>query len=107
MKLSYQAMGAVMLALQNSIMEQSDIVPVLKDFNFETSEDGELLVSNPPTAKIPEEYIPQYEVDKKDRLQWKKKESDEEFDERFRGMTKKKEDDFRDEWGLEKEQGEV
>ena len=31
MKLSDQAVGAVMMALQKSLLEQSDIVPVLKD----------------------------------------------------------------------------
>ena len=30
MKLSDQAVGAIMMALQRSLMEQSDIVPVLK-----------------------------------------------------------------------------
>ena len=34
MKLSDQALGAVMMALQKSLLEQSDIVPVLKDFDF-------------------------------------------------------------------------
>ena len=34
MKLSNQAQGALMLALQKSLMEQSDIVPVLKGFDF-------------------------------------------------------------------------
>ena len=32
--LSDQALGAVMLALQNSLLTQTDIVPVLKGFNF-------------------------------------------------------------------------
>ena len=34
MKLSDQALGAVMMALQKSLLEQSDIVPVLKNFDF-------------------------------------------------------------------------
>ena len=38
MKLSNQAMGAIMMALQKSLIEQSDIVPVLKSFNFTTSD---------------------------------------------------------------------
>ena len=33
-KLSDEALGAVMMALQNSLMNQSDIVPVLKEFDF-------------------------------------------------------------------------
>ena len=34
MQLSDQALGAIMLALQNSLLNQTDIVPVLKEFNF-------------------------------------------------------------------------
>lgn len=49
MTLSDQALGAVMLALQKSLLEQSDIVPVLKGFVFQI-QDGELLVTNPPTV---------------------------------------------------------
>jgi hypothetical protein len=48
MKLSNQALGAVMLALQKSLMEQTDIVPVLKGFDFEANKEEELVVSNPP-----------------------------------------------------------
>ena len=59
MHLSDQAMGALMMALQRSLLEQSDIVPVLKGFKFRLGEDG-LMVMNPPTVKIddsdPEEY---------------------------------------------------
>jgi hypothetical protein len=51
MILSDQAMGAIMMALQKSLMEQSDIVPVLKGFNFETLNDSELVVKNPPIIK--------------------------------------------------------
>ena len=51
MFLSDQALGAVMMALQNSLMEQSDIVPVLKGFKMRMSEDG-LMVMNPPTIKL-------------------------------------------------------
>ena len=36
MKLSNQAMGAIMMALQKSLMEQSDITETLKGFNFRT-----------------------------------------------------------------------
>ena len=48
--LSDQALGAVMMALQKSLMEQSDIVPVLKGMNFVPTEKG-LVVSNPPIVK--------------------------------------------------------
>ena len=60
MKLSDQALGAIMMALQKSLMEQSDIVPVLKGFEFQKSPDakkwggsGELIVENPPTVRAP------------------------------------------------------
>ena len=51
MQLSNQALGAVMLALQKSLMEQSDIVPVLQNFVFTDGEDG-LVVENPPILEI-------------------------------------------------------
>ena len=51
MKLSDQAMGAIMMALQKSLMEQTDIVPVLQDFELELMDDGTLLVKNPPIVK--------------------------------------------------------
>jgi len=54
MRLSNQALGAVMMALQKSLLEQSDIVPVLKGFDIE-EKDGELFVSNPPTVKFEQE----------------------------------------------------
>ena len=54
MKLSDQAMGALMLALQNSLMEQSDIIPVLKGFNFKANEEAQLFVLNPPLTKFKE-----------------------------------------------------
>jgi hypothetical protein len=53
MKLSNQALGAIMMALQKSLLEQSDIVPVLKDFDFVVTGDSqdELTVTNPPVVK--------------------------------------------------------
>ena len=46
-KLSNQAIGALMMALQNSIMEQTDIVPVLKAFKLELQSDTqEIIVTN-------------------------------------------------------------
>jgi hypothetical protein len=51
MNLSDQALGALMMALQRSLMEQSDIVPVLQGFRFKLSEKG-LVVMNPPLVKF-------------------------------------------------------
>ena len=51
MKLSDQAMGAIMMALQKSLMDQADIVPILKEMKFVEMDNGELLVENPPTVR--------------------------------------------------------
>ena len=51
MNLSDQAVGALMMALQRSLMEQSDIVPVIKNFKLKLSEQG-LMVMNPPLVKF-------------------------------------------------------
>ena len=55
LKVSDEALGSIMLALQKSLMEQSDIVPVLKGFNFKVNEESELFVMNPPIVKFKEE----------------------------------------------------
>tara|TARA_A100001515_G_C4576992_1_gene211707 strand:+ start:1121 stop:1318 length:198 start_codon:yes stop_codon:yes gene_type:complete len=56
MKLSNQAVGALMMALQRSLMEQSDIVPVLQDMDFQVNPEDlsqtELVVTNPPTINL-------------------------------------------------------
>ena len=52
MHLSNQAIGAVMMALQKSLLEQSDIVPTLKGFEFKVSEDSKLYIMNPPIVKF-------------------------------------------------------
>jgi hypothetical protein len=51
MKLSNQAVGAVMMALQKSLMDQSDIVPVLRGFALEVDDSGEVIVTNTPVVK--------------------------------------------------------
>lgn len=53
MQLSNQAVGAIMLALQKSLMEQSDIVPVIRGFILIDSDDG-LVVTNPPVISMDE-----------------------------------------------------
>ena len=52
--LSTQAIGAVMMALQKSLMEQSDIVPVLEGFKIVSTPEG-LVILNPPIVKLGEE----------------------------------------------------
>ncbi len=51
-KLIDQALGAIMMALQRSLLEQSDIVPVLKGFDFVRTDQG-LVVRNPPIVRAP------------------------------------------------------
>jgi hypothetical protein len=50
-KLSNQAVGALMMALQESLLNELDIVPIIKGFELHTGEDG-LIVANPPTVRI-------------------------------------------------------
>ena len=56
MKLSNQAIGALMMALQKSLMEQSDIVPMLHEMNFqvdpEDTSQSTLVVTNPPVVSL-------------------------------------------------------
>ena len=56
MKLSNQAIGALMMALQKSLMEQTDIVPLLGEMNFihnpDDSSHSTLVVTNPPVVSL-------------------------------------------------------
>ena len=51
MQLSNQALGSVMMALQESLLNQIDIVPILKGFDIIEGEDG-LVIRNPPTVRF-------------------------------------------------------
>ena len=59
--LSKPAIGALMMALQKSLMEQSDIVPVLEGFKMTSSPEG-LVVLNPPLVKFNEETTRDWDV---------------------------------------------
>jgi hypothetical protein len=52
MKLSNQAMGAIMMALQKCLMEQSDITKIIGEFQFQLDENERLLVLNPPIVDL-------------------------------------------------------
>ena len=52
MKLSDQALGAIMMALQKSLMEQSDITETLKEFDLLADADEELVIINPPIVEL-------------------------------------------------------
>ncbi len=51
MNLSNQALGAIMMALQESLLNELDIVPILKNFELEETDEG-LVVKNPPTVRF-------------------------------------------------------
>jgi hypothetical protein len=51
LRLSDQALGAIMLALQKGIMEQTDITNMLKEFELIQTVDG-LIVENPPLVEM-------------------------------------------------------
>ena len=48
LQLSDQALGAIMMALQNSLLNQTDIVPVLKGLKLVNHPQQGLVVTNPP-----------------------------------------------------------
>ena len=50
-KLSNQAIGALMLALQKGLMEKCDITELLQGFKLVNSEEG-LMVENPPVLHM-------------------------------------------------------
>ena len=43
-----------MMALQKSLIEQSDIVPTLESFEIQVDDSGQLVVMNPPTFEVSE-----------------------------------------------------
>jgi hypothetical protein len=51
LKLSNQAVGALMMALQESLLNELDIVPIIKGFELQDGSDG-LVVTNPPTVRV-------------------------------------------------------
>jgi len=53
-KLSNQALGSIMMALQESLLNELDIVPILRGFELVDTADG-LIVRNPPTVRVSNE----------------------------------------------------
>jgi hypothetical protein len=51
LQLSNQALGAIMMALQESLLNELDIVPILRGFELTNTEEG-LVVENPPTVRV-------------------------------------------------------
>jgi hypothetical protein len=63
LKLSNQAMGAIMLALQESIMHQTDIVPILQNFELKDGNEG-LVIMNPPTIRLDNTEVKETDLEK-------------------------------------------
>ena len=63
LQLSNQALGAIMMALQESLLHQTDIVPILKGFKLQSGIDG-LVVMNPPTVRFNETPISAEDLEK-------------------------------------------
>lgn len=51
MKLSNQAVGALLITLQKCLSEQTDITELLSEWNLEIKND-EVVVMNPPSLKF-------------------------------------------------------
>tara|TARA_R110000823_G_scaffold57685_1_gene139514 strand:- start:185 stop:403 length:219 start_codon:yes stop_codon:yes gene_type:complete len=67
MKLSTQAMGSLMMALQKSLLEQSDITETLQKMEFipaagQEGDEAELYVKNPPIVKFKNEETTEEEL---------------------------------------------
>tara|TARA_Y100000592_G_C5452136_1_gene309315 strand:- start:256 stop:456 length:201 start_codon:yes stop_codon:yes gene_type:complete len=53
MKLSNQAVGALLMTLQKCLAEQTDITELLKDWNLKVDENtSEIIVTNPPSFEL-------------------------------------------------------
>jgi hypothetical protein len=52
MKLSNQALGALMMTLQKCLLEETDIVPLLQATDWELDNNGDLFVTNPPVVSL-------------------------------------------------------
>ena len=48
---SSQAIGSIMMALQNSLMNQTDIVPIFSNFQIQIDDSGQVVIMNPPVVE--------------------------------------------------------
>ena len=51
MKLSDQAIGALLMTLQKCLAEETDITELLADWDLEVNDSGDVVVVNPPSFK--------------------------------------------------------
>ena len=61
LQLSNQDLGAIMMALQESLMNQTDLVPILQGFELQSGDEG-LVVMNPPTVRLDNTQISEDEL---------------------------------------------
>jgi len=62
MKFSTQATGALLMTLQKCLMEETDIMDLLTEWEME-ERDGEVFVLNPPTLSVnPQTDSPAFEI---------------------------------------------
>ena len=54
MTLSNQAIGSIMMALQNSILKQEEVTEALRGFKVVVNGEGQLYVENPPSVEAAE-----------------------------------------------------
>ncbi len=57
MKLSNQALGAIMMCLQKAILKQTDVTMQLKNLDFYLNQEEALEVNNPPTFEVSDDFI--------------------------------------------------
>jgi len=57
--LSDQALGAIMIALQHSLLHQVDIVPILKNLKLTVHSTEGLIVVNPPIMRTQKSQMPE------------------------------------------------
>lgn len=52
---SNQAVGAIMMALQKSLMEQTDITHIISGFQVQVTDNNQLVIINAPVLEVKEE----------------------------------------------------
>ena len=62
MKLSNQAMGTLMMVLQKSLMEQSDVTNLLQQLDFLVGENEQLVVDNPPVLRFVNDHVEEEKI---------------------------------------------
>ena len=61
MKLSDQALGTIMMALQKALLTQTDVTKILRKLDFSLDRNECLVVENPPTFEISNDFSAELE----------------------------------------------